>query len=867
MSDPRPGRAIARALAVGVLLSLRPAASLPVAAPALVSEPGRVVVAIAGQRVEFTRVRGEFVLTTAVWTGATWQPLFDAGRPLLDGPLFGGQPTSYTVRDDSPERKAVEFVGRHTQPDYDWTLVVEARAGLPLLRLVVTCRLRQPLRLTSPQPAAALWLRGAAALQVDQGPDSIYGRLGIPFGFGFPAAYLWDDGREAAVFCNGTPMRWLRADGVARFHDARVSARREGGATGLGLHVTRLSGPRLPAGDLVVELWLHQAARPARPSGLAALDTLVNAFAPLHPGASELPRNQLTGQPASWEQYAHAALADLCAPTACARLAAPWRDEPLALVPPQSELVVHPAHPMAAPANSWDFSTVNNHLTPWLLLAQLEGQTERWRLGLAKLDALPRFYDPRAGLYRHGTRQPAHVGDLEMSWQNLWFHQEALRAASAVGPSACNPAVAGRFLLATDGLRELAHASGYTFPQWFDPYTKQVRDQHDDPRLGQVREPWQAGSYAQLMLAAFELSGSDEYLQEARRAIDTLFAGPGFRVRNQAYDREYVDPAEYPVTELFGNASGVIAAWRLHALTGEARYLRYSRDCLNTLLRLTPWYEDETDAVSRELHSAGLFYPHGGAHVVTPWETAEAHLALAWTLGHDRTHPLTELLLKLSNLNRLNAFWFFPATWTPTVLALEPARQPGNGWYFPIEPFYCLEGTGGHRGPTAAYMASLALWNYWLYEALAQADDPRVLVLNLAALDGYDAALAGVERPFVIYNPAPTALDCRVRLRHLPAPAYRLELRGETLERSAAELAQGVPLTLGPAEHVRLTLRSLDHRDQQAALAAQRHTAAALAGSYARLQRRAAREPVPADELQAFQAALAAYRAGGATRP
>jgi len=35
----------------------------------------------------------------------------------------------------------------------------------------------------------------------------------------------------------------------------------------------------------------------------------------------------------------------------------------------------------------------------------------------------------------------------------------------------------------------------------------------------------------------------------------------------------------------------------------------YARDMLNTLLRLTFWYEDEADPVSREVRNLGLFYP------------------------------------------------------------------------------------------------------------------------------------------------------------------------------------------------------------------------------------------------------------------
>lgn len=808
----------------------------------LSTQPGRVELVNAGQKLVFAHTaEGTFALTTFVLEGREWRALFDAGRPLLEGPSFGFQPSACAVLTNTPEQKRVEFTGHHRQPDYAYTLRVEADARSPLFRFLITCQLPSPLPLSTPQPVVALWrTRAAPAFHLDQGPDSIYGAAGIPHAYGFPAAYLWDEGREAAVFFNLTPMHWMRRDGVCRFHDVRIMTRAERGQTGLGMHFKKVSGPQLPAGELTVEFFLYQGARPAQPKGLEALDTMIRAFAALHPAASVFPVNHLTGRPASWGQFARRTLADLMAgPEICAELNAPWRDEPLALVPAQPTMIVHPGAIMANTNDTrqrWDFSTVNNHLTPWLLLARLHDDTNALRLGLQKKDALPRFYDPRARLLRHGTRQPPHVGDLEMTWQNLFFHEETLRAAAASG--AFNPAVAGRFLMATAGLRELAADTDYVFPQWFDPYRKQPVAQNDVKKLGIVREPWQAGAYAHLMMQAFRMTGEQPFLAEARRAIETLLERMQFRVRNEVYDRHYTDPAEFPITELFGNAYGIAAAYRLYEATGEAKFLRYSRDFLNTLLRLTFWYEDETDPISRQLHNAGLFYPHGGAHVATPWETAEAHLMIAWALQHDRAHPLTPLLLRLSNLNRLNAFHFFPAAWTDPVLALDPSSHKAAGAYFPIEPFHSLEGDG-HRGPTAAYMAGLALWNDWLYEALAEATDHEIMVLNLAAPEDFEAALTGLERSFLVFNPGPTDRAGRLLFKHLPAGDYLLTADAHEERLSAAELRRGRPLTLRPGEHLRLTLRHNDHARRAVQLQAQQSAQNALAQGYWHLQERA----------------------------
>ena len=737
---------------------------------------------------------------------------------------------------------------------------VEMTADSPLFRFTITCHLTGSLTLDAPQPVAALWMRPSKdAFHLDQGPDSIYGSAGIPHNYGFPAAYLWDDRREAAVFFNMTPMRWMQPDGVARFHDVRIMTRSEGGQAGLGMHFKKLSGRRVPAGKMTVEFFLHQGVRVAKPTGMEALDTMVRAFAPLHPAESVPARNQLTGEAASWEQFARHAMADLSTPQAMAEIAAPWRDEPLALVPPQETMLVHPS------AQAWDFSTVNNHLSPWLLLARLHGEVESLRLGLQKADALPRFFDPRSRLIRHGTRQPAHVGDLEMSWQNFFFHEETLRAASAVGSSDFNPAIHGRFLMATAGLRDLAKQTDFVFPQWFDPYQKQPVVQNDVKSLGVIREPWQAGAYAYLMIQAFDITAKKEYLTEAQRAVETLMERMEFRVQNRIYDRHYTDVAAFPLTELFGNAYGIAAAHRLYEETRNPKFLRYSRDFMNTLLRLTFWYEDETTPVSRELRNAGLFYPHGGAHVATPWETAEAHLMIAWTLKHDRDHPLTDLLLKLSNLNRINSFHFFPATWTAPVLALDEKKRATLGAYFPIEPFYCLEGTGGHRGGTAAYMAGLALWNDWLYEALAEASDREIMVLNLDAMGNYESALSGVERHCFAYNPSQTQRACRVVFKHLPNADYVVTMGVGEEKHSAAELRQGLSLTLKPGERMRITVRCSNYREREHQLQQQRAAQNAVSHAYQLLQESAVaqgRAAVSPQGIQTFAEALHACRVG-----
>lgn len=790
-------------------------------------EPTRVILAKGDQRVLFTQHDGSYHLTTEVKVGGRWQPFFDLERPLLLGSQLDLRLTRYTME------------GKRRLVFNDGLLTVEADASTPLLHFTLRYPLPAPLTLNTPQPTVALWRRETpTAFHLDQGPESIYGSAGIPHNFGFPAAYLWDEGSEAAVFFAMTPMRWMQPDGVARFYDVRIQAKSDSGRVGLGLHTHKLTGKTIPAGELVVSFALYQAPCPKPPTGLEALATLVRIFAPLHPQTSTPPSHH-------WETLAQQTLAELVTPQTLATLTAPWQDAPLALVPAQTAMLVHPAQVQPAGSTGelpWDFSTVNNHLTPWLLLARLHANTGQLKQGLQKVNALPRFYDPKAQLLRHGTLQPPHVGDKEMSWQNFFFSVETSRAAAAVPTEHFNPAVLGRFLMGLRGLQALAQKSDYAFPQWFDPDTKTALTQNDVPVLGVVREPWQGGTYALLQLHGHTITGDKTYLTEAQRALETLFEHLSFRVKNALYDRTYSDPATFPLTELFGNAYGTLAAYQLYVQTRNPKHRRYAHDFLHTLLRLTFWYEDETTPISRELKSAGLFYPHGAAHVATPWETVEAHLAIAGVLRQDPKHPLTELLLRLSNLNRVNAFDFFPACWSERVRAHDPRPRPAGERHFPIEPFYSLEGTGGHQGPTAAYMASLSLWNHWLYDALAEADDPAVLVLNLASFEGYEEALMGVERQLLVYNPGPRQRTIHLHHKHLPEGCGWPERQ---------------TLTLASGQHQRVVLRRPDRGVQQRQLAQRRSAQGALAYAYQRLQERGHSE-----FTGRFSEALTIYHAG-----
>ncbi len=826
-------------------------------------------IANADQEVSFAlgRTDGALIATTRVRVGGEWRPLFDAPRPLIAGSAFDLMVDGCEVVDDTRQRKALRLTGHSPSHGYEWECAVTADADSPLLHFRFTAHLATALALAEPQPTVALWRGGAEdAVTVGQGPVSIYGPE-API-LGFPAAYLWHEGAEAVVFFEMTPMAWMSRAGVERFLDGRIEGRPHGDAIGLGLHTWKLTGNTIAPGDLTIGFFLYQGPRSERPTRLEAVHTMVRTCAPLHP-ASGPPLPWPAGEPPSWAEIAAGAIADLTIEgVTLEEQEVGWRDAPLELVPPVERMVIHPDRPRpdgSAGPMGWDFSTVNNHLAAWILYCRLHPESiEAVRLARLKKDALPLFYDPETRQIRWGTREPLHLAGPDMAWQCLFFHHETLRAFDALAPAEFNPAIAGRFLLATRGLAELARNTDYVLPQWFDPVAKLPVTQQDVPELGTVHEPWQLGSYAHLMLRAHELTDDPAYLAEAERSLRALFETMRYSVRNARYTAEYSDPADFPITEIHGNALGVVAAYRLFERTGDATYERYARWFLDSLLRMTFWYDDQTDPTSRALDNLGLFLPFGGAVSATPWETCEAQLALAWILGHDdRMAPeIRTLLLRLSSLHRRSALLFYAPSWSEEVRSVDPSF--GDRWpHIPIEPFYSLEG-GGHRGGRAAYMAGAALWSYWMYEALARASDPEILVLNTDVHDGYEEALSGLERHLMLYNPSPEPRAFTLELLSLPPGSYAVAVDGGlasavTVEGAATAV---VPLRLGPGMSTRLTLRREDAEGERDRLRACRAARSALSRAYAALQEAAgsaAETPVPA--TAEFQRAMAAYRA------
>jgi hypothetical protein len=160
-------------------------------------------------------------------------------------------------------------------------------------------------------------------------------------------------------------------------------------------------------------------------------------------------------------------------------------------------------------------------------------------------------------------------------------------------------------------------------------------------------------------------------------------------------------------------------------------------------------------------------------------------------------------------------------------------------------------------------MASLGLWNDWMFEAVADTSDRQVMVLNLDAMDDFELSLQGIQRNLLVYNPTSTRRACTLRLSHLTDGQYTVTIGGRSRSMQAARVRSGLPITLEAGAEVRIVLRRGDYREATRRLQRQRQCRNAIIRAYAALQQRGAAHPA---QVQEFRGALADLDAGRTDR-
>ncbi len=650
-------------------------------------------------------------------------------------------------------------------------------------------------------------IEGGAEISYGQMSVSIYGNLWgyDAVGVGMPAAYLWDRGREAAILFDPGRMTWMKRGVYTLPQNGSVDVAKREGADVIGIcygfdhRGNPIRSGTLAAGETMRVDFSLRAGLAGKRSGVAAISRKAELLAPLHPTMVTEPpavREDLKASVTlSWESFADGTATALLHPLAYNEVVMRLRDPILSSEKRASRYYVGCPRRSEDRYASSDFSCNNDWLSSMAAYNRIRQRGDVAAVVSAKMDALQFFYDPQANMIRHGFRAGNLVGPYEMPWQNFFFHTETYRASMLSDRADYSPAAMANLLSSVEGLTELVQKCDYVLPQWIDPITKTAETQQDVPALGVVYEPWQIGSYAYLLVKAYDITGLRRLLELASEALTEVIEEVRFTVSNEIYTKEYTDSAGFPITELAGTANGTYAAYRLFELTGEAKYLSYSEAFFGMLSQLTFWYDDNLIEAAEGGSILGLFEPHGGASLACPWETIEALLPLTEILDATGDYRFNDLMLALFNCQRISSFSFYPVTWWEEHFGNQAAFDDADFHYIPTEPLY-HSFTGGNSDYGALYMSSISFRNYLMYEAFGGCDNPDVMVLCTDVQGSFEAAFRGAERSFILYNPTSREVTVRFKQKELPDGSYTVTGLVEKTSYTAEELRAGVQVSV-----------------------------------------------------------------------
>ena len=261
---------------------------------------------------------------------------------------------------------------------------------------------------------------------------------------------------------------------------------------------------------------------------------------------------------------------------------------------------------------------------------------------------------------------------------------------------------------------------------------------------------------------------------------------------------------------------------------------------------------------ARSFDGAGLFAPYVGGLPSLPWESNIAQVGIAAALGASTSGvgmlppESRTLLLRISNLHRLNGMSWYPAGYTMQQRAkygLPSLTNHSSGYleYIPIETMYGFENGVGSAGQ-ASYMACHAMWMWWLYEALAVASNPDVMVINTVVWGrGIERAVRGLRREFAVFASGSSSGNQTVMVQMLAlreGAVYNVSTATDSIERTAAQLALGIAVPVDRAGEGTLLVELLRGKTggiqavmaEAATLRAAEAAQGALASAYAALQ-------------------------------
>jgi hypothetical protein len=676
-----------------------------------------------------------------------WKPATLPNNPFITGDSFP-LVTSRIDRMDSHircagEGKAEGLDGKASS--YSWDSEVSAEnpaADTPWFRFRTTLHLPAPTRLhqnTHVEPQIITWLSSSSTLMEGQSGSWRRVLLEQPtrnslgtYGNDLPAVYLLDQtvGIETLMYFDFSDMNWMSIENLPRFLVYRCTSlshiERDGTQRlGVGLLAQQATGNVLPAGDINFTYWLLQRPMTRLLTAQESVSRWMPALLPLFEEKLAWPACAT-----SWKEFATGTVEDL-QDKSSAQIEAKGYTGLRAYVKATSQLWTD------APDN-FELMTVADVLWPSLLYLRLHPSASFEHECNALLADLPAFYHPEThSISNDFTPKKEERAD---SWYPF---ENSLIKYPMIGSLAGSKEITDKFVDAFQTARKLAQQYNYLFPIYYQVATLQAEGAGTNYAVG--------GLYAWAAILANRLTGENQYLEEARRAIHVLYTVPPERLFHEPQELAY----------------GALAAAEL-GMMEEAKYLLYEQ------LRMFYWYSDP----SQKTHDIrGMV--QAAASILYPAFKENVEAILPWT-GVMKRGIVFEGLLRFMDQQRRNNFYFFEDC--------TANRRRGSAAFIPFENLGTLElaGMTGNVGKEI-YGAGESVWMYLMFEALAQSSDRDLMLVNLDLLDVTQSKEFPPQKlNFILYNPTSNARSTKITFPAAKGRTVRLTVIGkaatETLE-------------------------------------------------------------------------------------
>jgi hypothetical protein len=497
-----------------------------------------------------------------------------------------------------------------------------------------------------------------------------------------PATYLFDPvtGIETILHVDAGALAWS----PGRLLSLEIRELFEHGATpryGIGLiPVTRFE---VPAGRHVVRWRLWQRIVGTTPDSWEASARLVDTLAAGLDGEGRDP-----GPGASWERAAKGAVADL--------LDVEQSQVSLTI---DGEVVVglrayarDATHYYDHDADHTELMTVADVVAPLLLYLRLHPDADASRLAERLRATLGHFHRPEAHYISNGLP----TDGVEAVTDTWYFFLNGLIKVPWVAEIAADAALAA---MAIDGLRgaaALAKATGDRLPLFAD-----FRPGSGPRPMGAAPNASVSGLLAYGALLCDDLGGRGGAALATR-----LLTG----LRQEPVERCFHEPLQ------LGFAAA--AAARL-ADAGDPSMVEPAEAFVRAQLRMLYWDEDP-EANAGGYAVRGMF--EACASLLYPALKENIEAILPWTVLLRSGRGPTQLLLSVMNLIRHNSLAYFDP--------LLPRPRGDAAPWIPYENLGTSELPGTGSIGKEIYGTGEVLWAYLLFEAVARADDPAILVVN-----------------------------------------------------------------------------------------------------------------------------------------